>query len=178
MWPWKSKERKQPAKQRSDVREFIRHTVDVPIEYSLVEADGRTGDELSGIPLGDGRQEVRGEARDAQSRNVGFGGLAFTTDQCPSAGDLIELRIPTVNPPFVARASVAWCRPEDDHWLVGASFLDSSDAFRSRMVQQVCSIESYRKDVLEDEGRELTPQEASAEWVAKFANRFPTSGSS
>lgn len=175
MWFWKSKAKKRPSAARSDVREFIRHTVDVPIEYSLLDEDEAA--ELPDLSTGDGRRAPRGEARDAQSRNVGFGGLAFTTDQCPSAGDLIELRIPAVDPPFVARATVAWCRPEDGHWLVGASFLDSSDAFRSRMVQQVCSIENYRKEVKESEGRDLTPQEASAEWVSKFANRFPTSGS-
>ena len=173
----KSKEEKQGGKQRSDVREFIRHTVDVPIEYTVVDGVEGEGDKVSRVPPGDGRRRVRGEARGAQSRNVGFGGLAFTTDQCPTAGDLIELRIPTVDPPFVARARVAWCRAEDGHWLVGASFLDATDAFRSRMVEQVCAIENYRKEVKEREGRELTPQEASSEWIQKFADRFPTSGS-
>ena len=179
MWFWGSKKKRQSAPSRSDVREFIRHTVDVPIEYSQVDTE--EADDLGDLlgnpgsgPSSDARSP-RGVPHDAQSVNVGFGGLAFTTDECPTAGDLIELRIPTVEPPFVARARVAWCRPEDDQWLVGASFLDASDAFRSRMVQQVCSIENYRKDVLEREGRDLTTQEASAEWIAKFANRFPTS---
>lgn len=180
MWFWKRKNKaksQQPA-QRSDVREFIRHTVDVPIEYSRLDGDADTG--LPDFPADTARggPVVRGEAHDAHGVNVGFGGLAFTTNECPSKGDMIELRIPTVEPPFVARARVAWCRPEDGHWLVGASFLDASDAFRSRMVQQVCSIENYRKEVRETEGRDLTPEEASTEWITKFANRFPTAGES
>ena len=180
MWFWRSKQKRQPAPSRSDVREFIRHTVDVPIEYSPVDPEevDDLGDLLGNGGTGPARdaRAPRHAAHEAQSVNVGFGGLAFTTDECPNAGDLIELRIPTVEPPFVARARVAWCRPEEGQWLVGASFLDASDAFRSRMVQQVCSIENYRKDVLAREGRELTTQEASAEWIAKFANRFPTAG--
>lgn len=180
MWFWKRKEKKRSAPPRSEVREFIRHTVDVPIEYSRIEQE--EADDLDDL-LGDGgvgssadARAPRGESHEAHSVNVGFGGLAFTTDECPSAGDLIELRIPTVQPPFVARARVAWCRPEADDWLVGASFLDASDAFRSRMVQQVCSIENYRKEVREREGRELTVEQASTEWIEKFANRFPTAG--
>jgi hypothetical protein len=135
-------------------REFIRHTVDVPIEV----------------------RPVAGEAGEtAQGVNVSFGGLSFTTELCPEIGQVLELRIPTVRPPFEAHGRVAWCRPEGESYLVGVEFLDASDAFRSRMVQQVCSIESYRREVEEREGRSLSSQQAAAEWVEKYAGRFPDS---
>jgi hypothetical protein len=57
--------------------------------------------------------------------------------------------------------------------LVGVQFLDAQAAFRSRMVQQICSIENYRKHVRREEGRTLSTQDAAAEWIAKFAGRFP-----
>jgi hypothetical protein len=41
------------------------------------------------------------------------------------------------------------------------------------MVQQVCSIENYRKEVETREGRTLTNQEAAAEWIKKHAGNFP-----
>lgn len=132
-------------------REFIRHTIDVPLEVHALE-----GAELS-----------------VESRNVSFGGLAFTSENCPSIGDIVELRIPTVEPPFEARARVAWCRPEGGSHLIGVEFLDSSDAFQARMVQQVCSIERYRQEVELEEGRVLTTQDAAAEWIRKYAGRFP-----
>lgn len=167
---WPKKKPKTPG--RSDVREFIRHTVDVPIEFRLIEAHEHP--ELGPLPedvTGDGAETTRGH-----SVNVGFGGLAFESNFCPRVGELIELKIATVNPPFVAKARVAWCRSEPDGgYLIGASFLDASDAFRSRMVQQVCSIENYRKEVKEKEGRDLTVADASAEWIEKYAGRFPTS---
>lgn len=135
------------------IREYIRHTVDVPLEVRV----------LPNAP-----------AQHNLSVNVSHGGLAFTVDKCLDIGHVIELRIPTVQPPFEAKARVAWCRPEGDKFLVGVQFLDASDAFESRMVQQVCAIESYRKDVAEKEGRKLGVQEAAAEWIQKFAGRFPS----
>lgn len=107
--------------------------------------------------------------------NVSFGGLAFLSSTCPDIGEVLRLRIPTVEPPFEAQARVAWCRPEAKKFLVGVEFLDSRAAFRSRMVQQVCSIENYRREVQQREGRALTTQEAASEWIAKYAGRFPDS---
>ncbi|HEX6589995.1 MAG TPA: PilZ domain-containing protein [Longimicrobiales bacterium] len=172
---WWPKRKPKPQPTRAEVREFIRHTVDFPIEFRLLRPDERP--DTTGLPdlaSSDGD----GAAREAgNSRNVGFGGLAFESNFCPNVGNLIEIRIPTVNPPFIAKARVAWCRAEPDGgYMIGAMFLDASDAFRSRMVQQVCSIENYRKEVKEKEGRELSVQEASAEWIGKYAGRFPTAG--
>jgi hypothetical protein len=133
-------------------REFLRHTVDVPIEVErLGEHNPQAG----------------------QGINVGHGGLAFVSASCPAVGELLNIRIPTVKPAFEGRARVAWCRPESAEYLIGVQFLDSAAAFRSRMVQQVCSIERYRRQIQQQEGRSLTPQEAAAEWVARYAGRFP-----
>ena len=177
---WPKKKPKTPA--RSEVREFIRHTVDVPLQFRAIDADHpELGPLLDDAPVasGDGASGDGTGASHGHSRNVGFGGLAFDSNFCPTPGQLIELKIPTVNPPFIAKARVAWCRANPDGgYLIGASFLDASDAFKSRMVQQVCSIENYRKEVKEREGRELTVQEASAEWISKYAGRFPTTGAS
>jgi hypothetical protein len=132
-------------------REFIRHTADVPIEVRTVE----------------------GEHASAQGLNVSHGGLAFVSDLCPAHGATIEITIPDVDPPFQAHARVAWCRPEADAFLVGVEFLDSTDAFRARMVEQVCTIDRYRQQVAEEEGRELSAHEAATEWIGKYAGRFP-----
>jgi hypothetical protein len=42
------------------------------------------------------------------------------------------------------------------------------------MVEQVCSIERYRRLMESEEGRVLTRDEAAQEWIAKYAGRFPT----
>src|SRR5690606_24996321 len=135
-------------------REFIRHTIDVPLEVETLTSR---------------------EARQEHSVNVSSGGLALVSSSCRGVGDLIRLRIPTVTPPFEAAARVAWCRSEEGNYLVGVEFVDAGSAFRSRMVQQVCSIENYRKEIREREGRSLSTQDAAAEWIERYAGRFPDS---
>lgn len=132
-------------------REYIRHTADVPIQVRTVD----------------------GAQASATGLNVSHGGLAFVSELCPAEGATIEIAIPDVDPPFQAHARVAWCRPEENAFLVGVQFLDATDAFRSRMVEQVCTIERYREQVLEQEGRELSTHDAAAEWITKYAGRFP-----
>lgn len=107
--------------------------------------------------------------------NVSYGGLAFLSTTCPTVGEVLRLRISTVEPAFEASARVVWCRPEAGKFLVGVQFLDAKAAFQSRMVQQVCSIENYRKEIREHEGRTLSTQEAADEWITRYAGRFPDS---
>lgn len=136
-------------------RQYVRHTVGVPLEVE------RIGEPIPLVEAG---------------VNVSHDGLAFLSTWCPQVGEVLQLRIRTVEPVFEARAQVTWCRPEDGKFLVGARFLDASDAFRSRMVQQVCAIERYRTELREQEGRELSTEEAATEWIARFAGRFPKAG--
>lgn len=133
-------------------RAFIRHTAGVPLEVRAVPGS-------AGVKL--------------ESTNVSEGGISFVSDRDFPVGTVIEIRIAEVDPPFEARARVAWTAPEGDRFCIGVSFLDASDAFRARMVEQVCSIERYRREVEAREGRVLTAPEAAAEWIGRYAGRFP-----
>ena len=128
----------------------MRHTVTVPLEVHPLPARQRA----------------------TTSVNMGEGGLAFLLDACVDTGTVVQVRIPTVQPPFEAAARVVWCRPEQDRFLVGVAFLDAGAAFQVRMVEQVCAIEEYRREIRQREGRELTSQQAAEEWIAKYAPRF------
>ncbi len=140
------------ATQNEPRRRFIRHTADVPLEVRTVREN--TGETLRGV-------------------NVSYGGLAFESDDPLARGTTLEVRIDQVQPPFEAHARVVHCEPEGDHYCIGVQFLDAGDAFRARMVEQVCAIERYRQEVHEREGRELSPQEAAGEWIREHASRFP-----
>jgi hypothetical protein len=41
------------------------------------------------------------------------------------------------------------------------------------MVEQICYIEHYRKEVRATQGRVLTAEEAAREWIERNAGRFP-----
>ena len=75
--------------------------------------------------------------------------------------------------PFDADGVVAWCRPEANGYSVGVQFADASTQFGLRMVEQVCHIEHYRADVLREEGRVLTREQAAREWIELYAAEFP-----
>lgn len=61
----------------------------------------------------------------------------------------------------------------NEHYDVGIELLNRDDAFRARMVEQVCHIEKYRRTVKETQGRSLTGEEAAMEWIGKYASTFP-----
>ena len=138
------------------MREFLRHPAAIPIEFRLADEDPRRGTQLL---------------------NVSHGGLCFRTEQCVEAESIILLSVPSLRPGFEVHARVAWCQPianaEREAWDVGVAFLDARDAWRTRLVEQACHIEAYRRDVARQEGRELDREQAAREWVERFAADFP-----
>ena len=140
-------------KNMQEVRQFIRHPAEIPIEVS---------------PGSQGRA--------FRSRNLGMGGLAFHAAHPIKSGSVVEIRIRLVRPLFKTRARVAWCQASASGFDLGVEFLDAEDAFRARMVEQVCHIEQYRKAVQQTEDRALTAEEAASEWIDKYAAQFPDPG--
>lgn len=133
-------------------RRFIRHPADIPIEYSLL------GGRLRGSP---------------QMTDVGGGGICFRADGHIEPGTRIQVKIPVKHPPFVADGVVVWSRLCDGHYRIGLEFDEESVRFAARMVEQICYIEQYRREILLQDGRNLSGTEAAAEWVAKHAATFP-----
>jgi hypothetical protein len=70
-------------------------------------------------------------------------------------------------------ARVTWCHRSNSHFAIGVEFLDSAEAFRVRMIEQICHIESYQREVEQREGRQLTAEQAAAEWISRHASSFP-----
>jgi hypothetical protein len=137
------------------MRQFIRHPADIPIEVSA-------GDQLAHATR--------------HTYNVSLGGLAFQSDYELGPGIVVEVRIPFVRPAFETKARVVWCGAREGGFELGVEFLNPEDAFRARMVEQVCYIENYKREVYQTEGRLLTAEEAAMEWIGKYASRFPDTG--
>ena len=132
------------------MRRFIRHPSSVPIE-------------------------IRAEAapmRHCRVFDVSVGGLAFDSPHELAAGAQIWLRIPLVRPAFTAAAQVVWCKQEGGAFRVGVTFVDAHDAFRARMVEQICHIEDYRRQVRATQNRDLPIEDAALEWIEKCADEF------
>jgi len=139
------------------MRQYIRHPVTIPIEVSRVEQQA--------------------DEQVLQDHCIGIGGLAFRCASRLEPGAVVHLRIPYVDPEFETDARVVWCGGNGKGSELGVEFLNSDDAYKTRMVEQVCHIEDYRQHILSTQGRKLTPEEAALEWISDFATDFPNPGS-
>ena len=141
------------------MRQFIRHPVDVPVEIGT-----------EGVPM-----PAPVHTHDTvHTHDISAGGLAVHSSYALNPGAHVHIRIPYVQPAFEARARVAWCQPgAAGGFELGVTFLDAEAAFLARMVEQVCHIEDYRRSVSRTEGRELSTEQAAAEWIERYAAEFP-----
>ena len=135
------------------MRQYIRHPSEIPLEYRLLGTDRDSRNAL---------------------KNISQGGLCFTTARRLEPGVDIRLRIPVQEPAFEVVGTIRWCKSVGDGYDVGVEFSDAAAAFAVRMVEQVCHIERYRAEVLENEGRALSGEQAAAEWIQRYAKDFPT----
>ncbi len=134
------------------MRSFMRHPSTIPIEVTSDPDSNLDNPEL---------------------RNVSHGGLCYHATDCMQPGETVRIRVPLVAEDFETTARVAWCKPNSQGYLIGVQFMHEDDAYRTRMIEQLCHIEEYRREVLDREGRRLTPQQAALEWIEKFAEDFP-----
>lgn len=137
------------------MRKYIRHPSDIPIEVDFFESHEHLTESLV---------------------NVSLGGLLFHSNERMNIGKLLKIKIPFVEPEFETSAKVVWCEYSENNYEIGVELLDKDDAYRTRMVEQVCHIEHYKREVETLEGRHLSGAEAAAEWIEKFGHEFPRIG--
>ena len=139
------------------MRQFIRHPTDMPLEYKLENVVVHLRDYLN---------------------DISHGGLSFKSCTFLKSGSVIDIRIPIRKPVFEAKGIVIWCCKNEEYkdkcYDVGVEFADTKSENKLRMVEQICYIEHYKKDVLTKEGRKLTGEQAAIEWISKYAKDFPS----
>jgi hypothetical protein len=133
------------------MRNYIRHPTSIPIEV-------KTGEHLTNA---------------LKVKNLSAGGLSFITHESVKVGDVIEFKIPVVNPDYRGQGVVVWRRMQSPSvFEVGMRFTSNDEYFRTRMVEQVCQIEEYRQRINASDGRTINSEEAALEWIAKYAQSF------
>jgi hypothetical protein len=134
-------------------RQFIRHPSEIPIEA---------------------KRSYKLAYNLLHLHNISLGGLAFKSAIAWTPGTVISIRVPLIDPNFETFGKVVWCKKqqEDTNFDVGVEFMQANDAFRARMVEQVCQIEQYKRR-LEQQGRKVSIDEAAMEWINRYAADFP-----
>ena len=113
------------------------------------------------------------ETVDQTITNVSLGGLAFLSQNPIEVLERVRVSIPVLNQENNLVGNVVWCEKSDNGYEIGIEFEKSRDVFRLRMIEQICHIEHYRKEILRVEGRDLSAGEAAREWISKYAGDFP-----
>lgn len=133
--------------------EFIRHPADIPLEYFFSDPPVSLPEDINAVCSG---------------------GVSFHAEHYIEPLQWLRLHIPIHEEHFEIEAQVRSCQVnEDGGFTVGVLFANSANAFSARMMEQVCHIEHYKREVLRDQGRQLSVDEAAAEWIEKYANTFP-----
>lgn len=130
----------------------IHHPAEIPIEVLPVDSGG-------------GKRLSRRRAR--------LPALVFDFPHKLHVGTTVTVSIPNVQKETQIRGRIIWLARRRCGYIVGMAFLTENDAFRMRMLEQACHIEVYRKVIRACEGRELTTEQAAAEWISSHAADFP-----
>ena len=132
---------------------FIRHPADIPIQIQV---------------------EYLPDSDSSEMNNVSLGGLACESRTYLEKGTEVRIQVPFLKPAVEAKGNVVWCHLKAEGvYEVGIEFAEPDDAYTARMIEQVCYIERYKKEIREREGRVLNGEEAAREWIRKYAAGFP-----
>jgi len=116
---------------------------------------------------------VADDEADQTLTNISLGGLSFVSQQAVEVFQRVRVCIPIIKEPNFVEGQVVWCEKASNGFEVGLEFDSSQEVFRLRMIEQICYIEHYRKEVESQEGRKLSSEEAAKEWISKYAGDFP-----
>ncbi|AZT84839.1 PilZ domain-containing protein [Marinobacter sp. NP-4(2019)] len=132
------------------MRRFIRHPTDFPI--LVFSKDSSHGDEASLC-------------------DISQGGLACSLQRKLRLGESVALGIPSLQQGYRISGLVVRCRHYGKGYRIGIQFSDETEAFKSKMVEQVCQIEHFRRELRRD-GCELDSEAAAREWIERFGSQF------
>ena len=86
-------------------------------------------------------------------------------ERCP--GSDIDIRVVYVEPPFQASGRVAWCNRIDDRYDVGIELTCWQEKDWLRVVEQICEIERYRRQIQKAQACQLSIEQAAERWYAQ-----------
>ncbi|MDH5353595.1 MAG: PilZ domain-containing protein [Gammaproteobacteria bacterium] len=136
------------------IRKYIRHPSDVPIQVVLDRVDDSD----------DGDETLT---------NISLGGLSFVSPEALDVLQKVRVCIPLIKQNNFLEGRVVWCEKAKNGYEIGLEFDRSEEVFRLRMIEQICHIEHYRREVEQQQGRTLSIEEAAKEWISEYAGDFP-----
>ncbi|KEF31313.1 MAG: PilZ domain-containing protein [Gammaproteobacteria bacterium] len=132
------------------MRRFIRHPTEFPI--LIFAGDCASGDEASMC-------------------DISQGGLACRLTRKLRVGETVALGIPSIQQDYRIAGQIVRCRRCRAGYRIAVQFSDEAESFKTKMVEQVCQIEHFRRELCR-EGCELDSEAAAREWISRFGGQF------
>ncbi|MCX5782641.1 MAG: PilZ domain-containing protein [Elusimicrobia bacterium] len=107
--------------------------------------------------------------RNESMNNISLGGMSFRSSMYFEPGTELKVRAITLENAPEVEGKVVWCKRNRNSYNVGVEFHEPEAKFGIRLLEQLFHIENYRRQVKKEEGRDLTREEAAAEWIRKYA---------
>lgn len=137
----------------NSIRKHVRHVTGIPIEITV-----------------DCRQTHYAAGDDVT--NVSVGGICFIAGGELEMQKPIQVRFPVLDRETIIDGKVVWCHRTDRGFEIGLEFDDPVEVESLRMIDQVCQIENFRKEVELIDGRKLSGEQAAREWSRRYAGEF------
>jgi hypothetical protein len=135
------------------IRRHIRHGTGIPVEVTLDYND-------------------RYRTEEDEITNVSLGGMCFIADDRLDISDEVQIKFPALKQDEMLNGKVVWCTKLDRGYEIGLEFDDPGKVERLKTIDQICEIESFRKETEQREGRKLSSEQAASEWISQYAGEF------
>lgn len=132
----------------------MKRLIDHPVEFPIVVS-------TTGSTCGD----------QASHCNLGDGCLTCYLTKELKPGEPVTLSVPAIKQPCAVSGCVTRCERFAQGFEVSILFKDATEAFKSKMLEQVCQIEHYRRELLR-QGRSLDLETAAHEWIEQYSDQF------
>jgi hypothetical protein len=84
----------------------------------------------------------------------------------------VIIKYPVTDENYSVTGTVVNCDKDRNGYNLVVEFSDKNNVSRVRMVEQICRIELYKRQVLKNESRSITKTQAALEWINKYAKDF------
>jgi len=102
-----------------------------------------------------------------------LGELAVQHSAKLAIGSQVLLSITSAKSDLSLHGRVIWIMGSEKNYLIGITFYGEDEAYKMRMLEQLCHIQAYKRKVANMEGRQLSDDEAAREWIIRYSKDFP-----
>jgi hypothetical protein len=133
-------------------RKFIRHPSELPLSYHRAKCT-----HIESIPRFEND----------------LVGLSFESNEPVEPGAILDVTVRAYNEDHTFQGQVVRILYLGNRYEIGLCFNSESSAFRVRMIEQICHIETYRRRLCEIEGCSIDIDRAAKEWIENYSAQFP-----